>query len=73
MGSVRAARDAARGCCASATASIADDVIMAPDEARTRGLTPTVCFPHGNLAPEGSVIKSTAIDPSSSTRTACTA
>jgi dihydroxyacid dehydratase/phosphogluconate dehydratase len=27
-------------------------------------LTSTVCFPSGNLAPEGSVIKSTAIDPS---------
>jgi len=41
-----------------------DDVIMAPETARTRGLTPTVCFPQGNLAPEGSVIKSTAIDAS---------
>ena len=41
-----------------------DDVIMAPDAARSRGLTSTVCFPHGNLAPEGSVVKSTAIDPS---------
>ena len=41
----------------------ADDVIMAPDRARSRGLTPTVCFPVGNLAPEGSVIKSTSIDP----------
>ncbi|QEE28918.1 YjhG/YagF family D-xylonate dehydratase [Terriglobus albidus] len=41
-----------------------DDVIMAPDRARERGLTSTVCFPMGNLAPEGSVIKSTAIDPS---------
>jgi putative YjhG/YagF family dehydratase len=41
-----------------------DDVIMAPDRARARGLTATVCFPHGNLAPEGSVVKSTAIDPS---------
>jgi putative YjhG/YagF family dehydratase len=41
-----------------------DDVIMAPETARTRGLTPTVCFPQGNLAPEGSVIKSTAIDKS---------
>ena len=40
-----------------------DDVIMAPDEAARRGLTATVCFPHGNLAPEGSVIKSTSIDP----------
>jgi putative YjhG/YagF family dehydratase len=42
----------------------ADDVIMSPDVARARGLTSTVCFPAGNLAPEGSVIKSTAIDPS---------
>src|SRR5438477_1180760 len=41
-----------------------DDVIMTPDEARRRGLTSTVTFPRGNLAPEGSVIKSTAIDPS---------
>jgi len=41
-----------------------DDVIMAPDRARERGLMPTVCFPVGNLAPEGCVIKSTAIDPS---------
>ena len=32
--------------------------------ARRRGLTSTVTFPKGNLAPEGSVIKSTAIDPS---------
>ncbi len=42
----------------------ANDVILTPDEARTRGLTSTVCFPHGNLAPEGSVVKSTSIDPS---------
>ena len=41
-----------------------DDVIMSPDAARSRGLTSTVTFPVGNLAPEGSVIKSTAIDPS---------
>jgi xylonate dehydratase len=41
-----------------------DDVIMAPDRARQRGLTSTVTFPRGNLAPQGSVIKSTAIDPS---------
>ena len=40
-----------------------DDVIMSPDRARSRGLTSTVTFPRGNLAPEGSVIKSTAIDP----------
>ncbi len=41
-----------------------DDVIISPDRARSRGLTSTICFPVGNLAPEGSVIKSTAIDPS---------
>jgi xylonate dehydratase len=41
-----------------------EDVIMGPDRARSRGLTSTVTFPHGNLAPGGSVIKSTAIDPS---------
>ena len=40
-----------------------DNVILEPDLARSRGLTSTVCFPMGNLAPEGSVIKSTAIDP----------
>jgi putative YjhG/YagF family dehydratase len=41
-----------------------DDVIMSPERAARCGLTSTVCFPHGNLAPEGSVIKATAIDPS---------
>jgi xylonate dehydratase len=41
-----------------------DNVIMSPDRARSRGLTSTVCFPTGNLVPEGSVIKSTSIDPS---------
>ncbi|HHZ91388.1 TPA: YjhG/YagF family D-xylonate dehydratase [Candidatus Poribacteria bacterium] len=41
-----------------------DDVIMSPDAAKQRGLTSTITFPRGNLAPEGSVIKSTAIDPS---------
>jgi putative YjhG/YagF family dehydratase len=40
-----------------------DDVIIPPAEARKRGLTSTVCFPRGNLCPEGSVIKATAIDP----------
>jgi putative YjhG/YagF family dehydratase len=40
-----------------------DDVIMGPVRASQRGLTSTVTFPLGNLAPEGSVIKSTAIDP----------
>jgi len=40
-----------------------DDVIMTPTYARRIGLTSTVTFPMGNIAPEGSVIKSTAIDP----------
>jgi putative YjhG/YagF family dehydratase len=39
------------------------DVIMSPERARERGLTSTITFCHGNLAPEGSVVKSTAIDP----------
>ena len=41
-----------------------DEVIFPPDQARSRGLTGTMVFPRGNLAPEGSVVKSTAIDPS---------
>jgi putative YjhG/YagF family dehydratase len=41
-----------------------DDVIMTPAAAKSRGLTSTVTFPTGNISPEGSVIKSTAIDPS---------
>jgi xylonate dehydratase len=41
-----------------------DEVIMDPAGAAKRGLTSTVTFPHGNLAPGGSVIKSTSIDPS---------
>lgn len=40
-----------------------DDVILPPARAKERGLTSTVTFPRGNLAPEGAVIKSTAIDP----------
>ncbi|MBN1287876.1 MAG: YjhG/YagF family D-xylonate dehydratase [Anaerolineae bacterium] len=40
------------------------DVIMDADHARKAGLTSTVVFPTGNLAPHGSVIKATAIDPS---------
>jgi putative YjhG/YagF family dehydratase len=40
-----------------------DDVVMSPETAKARGLTSTVTFPRGNLAPEGCVIKSTAIDP----------
>ncbi len=40
-----------------------DIVIFSPERARDHGLTSTVTFPGGNLAPEGSLIKSTAIDP----------
>ncbi|WP_033827578.1 YjhG/YagF family D-xylonate dehydratase [Bacillus andreraoultii] len=41
-----------------------DEVIMSPEQAKERGLTSTITFPVGNIAPEGSVVKSTAIDPS---------
>jgi putative YjhG/YagF family dehydratase len=41
-----------------------EDVIMPPERAKSRGLTGTLVFPTGNLAPEGSVIKATSIDPS---------
>jgi putative YjhG/YagF family dehydratase len=40
-----------------------DNVIMSPAVAKSRGLSSTVTFPRGNLAPQGSVIKSTSIDP----------
>lgn len=40
-----------------------DNVIMSADRAKSKGLTSTVTFPGGNLAPQGSVIKSTALDP----------
>ena len=42
----------------------ADEVIFSPEQARERGLTGTLVFPRGNLAPEGSVVKATAIDSS---------
>ena len=41
-----------------------DDVIMNPARGRERGLTGTITFLTGNLAPQGAIIKSTAIDPS---------
>jgi putative YjhG/YagF family dehydratase len=40
-----------------------DAVIMPPPLARARGLTSTVSYIRGNLAPEGAIVKSTAIDP----------
>jgi len=57
-------RRAARARLEAAAGIAPDDVIMGPDAARRAGLTSTVVFPAGNLAPEGSVIKATAIDPS---------
>jgi dihydroxyacid dehydratase/phosphogluconate dehydratase len=41
-----------------------DDVIMNAEAAERRGLARTMAFPRGHLAPEGSVIKATAIDAS---------
>jgi len=39
-----------------------EDVIMAPSAAKQKGLTSTVSFIGGNLAPQGAIVKSTAID-----------
>ncbi len=39
-----------------------DEVIMSPEVAQARGLMSTMTFLSGNLAPEGAVVKSTAID-----------
>ncbi|MCL5099471.1 MAG: YjhG/YagF family D-xylonate dehydratase, partial [Candidatus Omnitrophica bacterium] len=41
----------------------ADDVILSPERARQKGLKGTVTFLSGNLAPEGAIVKSTAIAP----------
>ena len=41
-----------------------EDVILPPEKAARAGLKRTLAFPRGNLAPEGSVVKATAIDPS---------
>ena len=40
-----------------------DSVIHSPDSAARTGMTSTITFCRGNLAPEGSVVKSTAISP----------
>jgi putative YjhG/YagF family dehydratase len=42
----------------------ADEVILPPEKARAAGMAATLVFPRGNLAPEGSVVKVAAIDPS---------
>jgi putative YjhG/YagF family dehydratase len=56
-------RRASRSRLAAGAAVSPDDVVMGPDAARRAGLTGTVIFPVGNLAPDGSVVKATAIDP----------
>ena len=40
-----------------------DRVIMSPALARERGLASTITFLRGNLAPEGALVKSTAVSP----------
>jgi dihydroxyacid dehydratase/phosphogluconate dehydratase len=40
----------------------ASTVILDPDSARRAGMTGTIAFPVGNLAPQGAVVKSAAID-----------
>ncbi len=39
------------------------DVIMSPRQAQERGLRGTIAFVRGTIAPEGAVVKATAIDP----------
>ena len=56
-------RREARTTLASAGEVDPDLVIMDPDRARKNGLSSTLVFPSGNIAPEGAVIKATAIDP----------
>ncbi len=41
-----------------------DEVILPPEQAQKHGMGRTLLFPRGNLAPEGSVVKVAAIDPS---------
>lgn len=40
------------------------DVIMDPERAKAYGMTSTITFPTGNIAPEGAVVKSTSIEAS---------
>lgn len=57
-------RARARARLASGSSVMPDNVILSPDAARRAGLTSTVVFPVGNVAPHGSVIKATAMDQS---------
>lgn len=56
-------RHVARAHLQAATQIDPNDVIMGADAARRAGLSSTVVFPVGNIAPQGAVIKATAIDP----------
>ena len=51
-----------RACLQSEDGVDPDAVIMSPQGARAAGMTSTITFVRGNLAPDGAVIKSTAID-----------
>jgi putative YjhG/YagF family dehydratase len=42
----------------------AEEVVFTPEQAKALGMSGTLVFPCGNLAPEGSVVKAAAIDPS---------
>ncbi len=57
-------RQQARARLAAADQINADEVIMDADSARRGGLSSTVIFPTGNIAPQGSIVKATAIDSS---------
>jgi xylonate dehydratase len=57
-------RRVCRGRLASVGGIEPDYVIMDPISARKHGLSSTVVFPSGNIAPEGAVVKATAIDSS---------
>lgn len=57
-------RHASRGRLRVATGVDPDQVILSADAARRAGMTSTLVFPTGNIAPQGAVVKATAIDPS---------
>ena len=59
----RRAPRALRDRCSRRTGVDPDAVILSPAQRGAPGLTSTVCFMRGNLAPDGAIVKSTAIDP----------
>ena len=64
VGNIRAPRAFPRIAANSKTAWTRTTSSCRRNRRATRGLTSTLIFPRGNLAPEGSVVKATAIDPS---------